>query len=629
MKLRKLIKDKLEARRLLVEEEVGKFERVMDSIADLVVIADPQGKITYVNQACTRLTGFPKEELLGKSLGWLRKRWRKHEKDFPAKLEGGSLGPFEIRWRTKSGSEAYFSVTASVIKSVDEEPLGTILILRDITERKALENALRDSEERLRLFVQNAPYPIFSCDLNGNLIDGNKEAERITGYSKRELLGKNLLEIGILPPEYAQKAKRLLTLVKAWELFRRSRTEVMDKPEVFEFFRKDGKKVTAELSAIALRTKRGAEVVCIMRDISEQRRVEEEFKLAFENAADAIFWADPQTGLIVNCNRAAEALLEKKKNEIIGRPQTSLHPPSKAEYYARMFKRHVKRGGAIVEEAEVITKSGKIKPVQISASVTLVGGKPIIQGTFRDLTEYKRVEEALLKSEAKAEAILNAIPDLMFRFSEEGVFLDYKGGARDLYLPPSKFLGKRVDQVLLPELARRTMEHLKRALRTKKVETFEYELPIKGELRYFEARLVASGKKEVLAIVREITDQKRMEQALKESEMKHKLEKENLQRICSSVPFGMVVENENFEVEFANKRMLKTFGPLVGKKCYKEFFGRREPCPVCPVKEILLGARRRTMKYKVVDKFGTPYQLIASQLKSPGKRSVVEVWMRG
>ncbi|OGF58592.1 MAG: hypothetical protein A2Y62_07905 [Candidatus Fischerbacteria bacterium RBG_13_37_8] len=125
----------------------------------------------------------------------------------------------------------------------------------------------------------------------------------------------------------------------------------------------------------------------------ELKKSEEEFKLAFENANDAIFWADAETGLIINCNKAAEILLEKKREEIIGQRQTTLHPPQKAELYAAVFKRHIEHEGAVNDEAEVITKSGVIKPVHITASITRVGERAVIQGIFRDITERKQAEK--------------------------------------------------------------------------------------------------------------------------------------------------------------------------------------------------------------------------------------------
>ncbi|MDI6780702.1 MAG: ATP-binding protein, partial [bacterium] len=132
---------------------------------------------------------------------------------------------------------------------------------------------------------------------------------------------------------------------------------------------------------------------------------EEKFRLIFENARDAIFLADPLTGLITNCNKAAELLLEKERDEIIGHHQAKIHPPEKAEIYMNMFKKHIEHKGWAEDEAEVITKSGNIKPVLITATVTLIKEKPIIQGIFRDITERKQMEKELIKTERLAAAV--------------------------------------------------------------------------------------------------------------------------------------------------------------------------------------------------------------------------------
>lgn len=135
----------------------------------------------------------------------------------------------------------------------------------------------------------------------------------------------------------------------------------------------------------------------------------EEFRLAFENAKDAIFWADCGTGLIIRCNKAAELLLEKKREEIIGHHQTELHPPEEREYYAQIFRDHVKLEDIVDTEAEVITASGRRKPVHITASVTVIDGTYVVQGIFRDMTELKKAEEQIRISLKEKEILLREI----------------------------------------------------------------------------------------------------------------------------------------------------------------------------------------------------------------------------
>jgi len=146
----------------------------------------------------------------------------------------------------------------------------------------------------------------------------------------------------------------------------------------------------------------------IVKDITDRkqaeqalRKSEKKFRLTFENARDAIFWADPETGIIINCNKAAEILLEKDRKEIIGQHQTTLHPVEKREYYSSMFKQHIEQKGFADAEAEVITKAGKTIPIRIITSIISIGEKSVLQGIFHDITIFKLAHEALKTSSEK------------------------------------------------------------------------------------------------------------------------------------------------------------------------------------------------------------------------------------
>ncbi|MEQ9485141.1 ATP-binding protein [Coleofasciculus sp. F4-SAH-05] len=141
----------------------------------------------------------------------------------------------------------------------------------------------------------------------------------------------------------------------------------------------------------------------------------------------------------------------------------------------------------------------------------------VLAGAFNSMTDQLRhlIEsleqqtEDLRQSEAKNSALLNAIPDLMFRFSPDGIFLDFKAPKGESYLQSSEtWVGQPVSDVLPQEVARLCLEYVERTLKTQDIQIFEYELFVEDHRRNFEARLVVSGKREVLAIVRDITDAK-------------------------------------------------------------------------------------------------------------------------
>ncbi len=127
--------------------------------------------------------------------------------------------------------------------------------------------------------------------------------------------------------------------------------------------------------------------------------------------------------------------------------------------------------------------------------------------------ENERRLAALATAEARNRALLDAIPDLMFRMNREGRYLEYKGRREDLAVPPSRLIGSRAHEILPAEVADPLVEGIRRAIDTGEVVTEEYALTIDGVLRDFEARIVKAGEEAVL-IVREFTERNRAQDEL-------------------------------------------------------------------------------------------------------------------
>jgi PAS domain S-box-containing protein len=136
------------------------------------------------------------------------------------------------------------------------------------------------------------------------------------------------------------------------------------------------------------------------------RASEEKYRRQFEDAMDAIFIADAETGIIIDCNRAASELVDREKSELVGKHQRILHPPDKIEgEFSRTFKQHLKEEEGQVLETQVITKKGEIKDVAIKTNVFELEGKKLLQGIFRDVTERKRMEKERKRFEERLSAL--------------------------------------------------------------------------------------------------------------------------------------------------------------------------------------------------------------------------------
>jgi len=250
-----------------VRESEEKYRSLFENARDTIATFDLKGDITSVNGVVEEY-GFKKEELIGKNMLKLvsKRHWPKLLSEL-AKISQGYPNEGEIEIVTPKGKKIS-EYRSNPIRQGDRT-VGFQAILRDITERRQTEEALRESEDRLRQLIEYAPDAIYINDLKGNFIDGNKQAETLTGYKKEELIGKNMLSVGLLPKRYVPKAAEALMK----NFFGRKTG-----PDEFELVRKDGSHVTVEISTFPVKREGKVEVIGIARDITERKEMEKKLK---------------------------------------------------------------------------------------------------------------------------------------------------------------------------------------------------------------------------------------------------------------------------------------------------------------------------------------------------------------
>jgi len=164
------------------------------------------------------------------------------------------------------------------------------------------------------------------------------------------------------------------------------------------------------------------------------RKSEEKYRKQFEGTLDAIFVADAETGILIDCNRAACELVGREKSELVGQHQQILHPPEKIEgEFSRTFKQHLKEKVGQVLEAQVITKKGEIKEVAIKANLFELRGQKVLQGIFRDITERKRAEEEAQRRAAQATLIYEVGQRVSSKLELEALLSEVVTAVRDAF----------------------------------------------------------------------------------------------------------------------------------------------------------------------------------------------------
>lgn len=240
------------------------YRALVENINDVVFSLDERGCITYVNPVVESVSGYRPGEIIGRNFAEFV-----YYEDLDALMAdfvqtmSGAQKPFECRLMTKAGEVRWVRSSSRPI-IVDGVAVGVRGVIRDITERRQGELALRESEQRLREFVDNASDVIYAHDLDGRLLSINAAGERVTGYTRAEALGLDVLSL--VAPEDRERVREMVARKVAGE---------NPGPYELEVVSKDGRRVPVEVNSRPIL--RGGRVIAlegIARDLTERRNAE-------------------------------------------------------------------------------------------------------------------------------------------------------------------------------------------------------------------------------------------------------------------------------------------------------------------------------------------------------------------
>ncbi len=388
------------------------------------------------------------------------------------------------------------------------------------------EEALRDSEARYRNIFENAVEGIFQIALDGHIIAANQAAARMLGYDSPEELIEEVTDIRQI----------YIDLNRRDELIHLMQTKGVVTGFEIQIRRKDGSAIWTSANIQASRDESGRIVgfAGMGIDITEHKQAEEKlreseirYRTLFEQSPDGVLIIDPQTAIAIEFNKVAHRQLGYTREEF-KRLRIFDYEAKKTFEETKAHIEKVLREGRDDFETQHRTKNGEIRNVLVTIKTIELSGRIFFHCIFRDITERRRIEEALRESEMSYRTLFEKAGDAILILEAEGetagkIVAANKASAGMHGYTVKELLTLKITDLDTPEVAEEMPDRIRRSLRGewikeeithRKKDGTVFPVEVSGGLIEF------GNHKYILSFDRDITERKRAEEALKESEIR-------------------------------------------------------------------------------------------------------------
>lgn len=491
---------------------------LIDISSDLIIIVDKNLVIQYINNAAERKLGLIGNDIVGERIDML------HTDIFssPEVIEGLKTHSPNKVFRTQifHPDGTIYSITILELSLEIGKSLISITA-EDITDSKRVEQEILESEEKYKaLFKANAD-PIFLVGQDsGTIVDVNKAACDLYGYSRDDFLGMNIVGIAIDPDKTAENIQEAIPFTPLDYHMHRS-----------------GRVFPVELSTVMVEIKGVKTVITTTRDITKRLMVEDAIRQirrnfeTFFNTTDDFLFVISKTGVILEINRTVIQRLGYSREHLLGSSILNVHPPERQEEAAQIMDA-IMAGVVTICPVPLITKNGEIIPVKTKVTLGEWNGKPAFFGVCKDISQKTTSEE-------KYRAVFNASPDAVFLIHQkDGRIIDANPSASRIY-------GYKQEELLQMKNTDLSAEPEKTKSATKNPDIYiplRYHRHKSGTV--FPVEITASSftlknTAHIIATIRDITERLHMEDAKRASDEIFRLIPENINEVFWIADVGM------------------------------------------------------------------------------------------
>lgn len=378
-----------------LRESEEKYRELVEELHEGILVENAEEIITFVNPQTTTLLGYSMEELVGQPTSIIIPEDEKENiRNETVKRPLGISSTYESTLMTKDGRIVPVIISTAPLFFESGKFRGILSLFTDITERKQVEELVRDNEERFRRLTEQNLMGIAIIQ-DGMIRYANQACSEISGYSTEELMTWNQARfIQVIHPDYRSFVAEQLMKKQAGD-----ENGIVDRYS-FRLADKAGKIKWANLYSKSIIYQGKPADFAMLIDVTEQKQAEETlreseemYRNLFHFSNDGIFIHNLE-GKIIDANKKSLEIFGYFKDELLTLTIADLHPPQMLEKSRNAFMK-ISRTGYVNFEIDFKKKSGDVFSADVSSSIFEIGGEKVVQGIVRDISDRKEIEQQL------------------------------------------------------------------------------------------------------------------------------------------------------------------------------------------------------------------------------------------